>query len=438
MQAKANIKIFSHWNEKTQSWQSNHEQQNFWPGNRYSVWTTKKFVGKLKIIFDQTASNYNLEIQNYQDSDHGYYLIFYGTCTQIQEHHGLAFVTKELVQKCNQGTAKLLIVFAHETFDTGTNSREWFGNFCGKLSQIGINRAHSVVVLTGTRFCHQLGHDNRCDFVYYPWFEADLQASFLFAGKQPAPIDFDAKTRHFINLNLVLKPHRFLMLMYLMYRNCAQQGFISWKNPELLTWRQILSASNHNYQGVPWIGQIDKLHQGHFFDHVRNTNVLDSMGLDDTDDVTMYPPGPQGGIRWCGADQYYQRALVDLISETHCELYGDVFVTEKTFKPMAYGLPYIFNASRNHLAHVKQLGYHSFPELFDESYDQMPACAEKIAAIGNQIHDFCTQPHKADLLKNSPDLLDKLQANQDLFWNKNHPQALGQLLNDAWMLGRAQ
>jgi hypothetical protein len=140
--------------------------------------------------------------------------------------------------------------------------------------------------------------------------------------------------------------------------------------------------------------------------------------------------------QWLGANEFYLNSWTDLVSETQFELYGDVFPTEKTFKPMAYGLPFIFNASRGHLRHVKSLGYQSFPELFNEQYDSMPGDLSRIAEIGNQISDLCTNDQKLTILQ-SPETQAKIEYNKTQFWNKDHGEQLGKLLYEAWIKGRA-
>lgn len=431
------VQIFSHLDSRSSVWKSNYEKENFWPAKIHKTgWTTRDFVSKLQIIFSQNHSDYSIDVQDYQNSTHGYYLIFYGSSPAIVEHHGLAFLTSEIVTKCNQGILKLLIVFTHETFDGRISIREWYSDFCGKLSSIGIKKSHSVVILSGTKCVVDLNADDRCEFIYYPWFEADLQASFRLANKSCPSIDFNKKNKHYINLNLAIRQHRFLMILYLKYRGVDCYGNISWKNSTLQNWRELIQDLGRDQHGLTWIGQLDKFDHGrsHFLNFIKDINVLDSIRLDD---LNLSANGPHNGMTWYGAQEFYEESYVDLISETHHELHGDVFLTEKTFKPMAYGLPFIFNASRNYLDLVKKLGYHSFPELFDEHYDTMPSSMEKIAAIGEEIVAFCTQPQGVELIKNSPEILEKLQYNQNLFWNKNHPQELGTLLHSAWIKGRA-
>jgi hypothetical protein len=433
------IKIFSHWDSSDCSWKSNYEVENFWPGQAGSAWKTTNFVTKIQMAWLRNQHNYPVDIIDYNNSDnhdHGYYLIFYGSSTQILDHYGLAFLTPDIITKCNQGTLKLLIAFVHETFDSGISTRQWYNDFCNKLNLLGMVKSNSVVILTGTKFFNRLVSDHRCEFIYYPWFELDLQTSFKISNKVCPDIDLDRKNKYYINLNRAIRPHRFIMVMYLKYRNVLNCGNVSWQNPTCLSWQEILSNFGFHQKGVSGmgrLGQLDKfdVNGTSFLNFISTVNVLDSMQLDDLSQEHLMN-GAHHGPSWCGAEEYYTTSYIDLVSETHSELYGDAFLTEKTFKPLAYGLPFIFNSGRNHLGLVKQLGYQSFPELFNEQYDAMPTTLEKLGMIGEEIVQFCENPNKIDLIKNSPEILEKLKFNQNLFWNRNHPQELGKLLYDAW------
>ena len=427
------VTIYSHWNPNKHEWCSNYELANLWPGLKQKGWQTRDFVIKLQMIMSKNTSAFPLTFEPYNpDSTQGFYLIFYGGSSPILEHHGLAVLDPKIADKINQGHLKLLIAFTHETFDTGICTREWFGHFCNKLTALGITRHKSVVILTGTSWSSRFVNDQRCEFVFYPWFEADLQTSFLIANKSPTVIDLGQKQKHFINLNQVIRPHRFLMVMYLSYRNIAQHGNVSWHNANCLSWKEIITSKGFGQVGLNWLAQIDRHDRTSigFMNFLQTVNVLDSIQLDDVT-AAMGNSGPHNGPTWVGGDHLYASSWVDLVSETHCELYGDVFATEKSFKPMAHGLPFVFWASRNHLHLIKKLGYQSFPDLFKEDYDTMPAGIDKLVCVADKIIEFCVRPDLMELAK-SPSVQERLKFNQDLFWGKNHAQQIGQLLHQAW------
>jgi hypothetical protein len=426
------MKILSHKNLDSGLWQSNYEYHNYMsPILSRPSWTTSSFTDTLT----QICNNNSIEIDQYDDTKDGYYLIHYGLPSAMLENYGMGFLTPTMIEKCNQGSLKLLVVYVWETLDSmGPSLKEWFWNFCGLITRLGITRSDSVTILTSTAISRHPHHDNRCKFVYYPWFEAAFQLNLKQEHIEPNPTlcqpgDFSKKDKLFINLNLSIRPHRFVMILYLMYLKLDHFGHVSWLNPNNLSWDEILNIlPEHNRFG--WQAQLGK-HLPEFLYFIKQTKILKSMSLDNLQMNQAH------AAAWRGAGEFYQTAWVDLVSETHCELYGDVFLTEKTFKPMAYGLPFIFNASENHLHQVRQLGYLSFPELFGEHYDTMPSGVEKIQEIANQVYMLRADPAKLILLKHAENIREKIIHNYNLFWGKNHAYQLSKLLHDAWIEGRA-
>lgn len=427
------IQIYSHKATGSLRWRNNYENENFWPTiDNTKTWTIDQFIARLQK--DNSQPDHRFEILPYtQESKNGYYLIFYGKSKQVLEHHGMAFLTPEIITRVNNGELKILIVFVHETFDTGISMREWFWSFGNIMTQIGIKRNHSIVFLTSTKISHKLHEDPRCDCIYYPWFEYDLLSSFKNSFIDQPLINPLEKQKLFINLNLQPRQHRFLMVMYLHYKKLVSQGYISWHNPpSRRTWNEILTNGGFEECGLGFRGQLRNPTASPLYYFITTFRKLPDMSLDGIDSNT------EGTFKktWVGADEYFKKAWVDLVSETYCELYGDVFLTEKTFKPMAFGLPFIYNASQWHLKEVKNLGYQSFPELFDESYDEMSSSVDKIIHIGDEINLLSIDPNKQELLK-SQSVQEKILYNQNLFWKKNHHKALYQLLNQQLQVGCA-
>lgn len=64
----------------------------------------------------------------------------------------------------------------------------------------------------------------------------------------------------------------------------------------------------------------------------------------------------------------YQDALIDLVAESHVK--GNTFFpTEKTFRPMWCQRPFIVFGSANYLAYLRQMGFRTFGDFWDEDYD---------------------------------------------------------------------
>ena len=67
------------------------------------------------------------------------------------------------------------------------------------------------------------------------------------------------------------------------------------------------------------------------------------------------------------------------------------FLTEKTVKPLLIGQPFVIHGSLGFLQHLKNLGFSTFGDLWDESYDQEPDYkkrAEMVAQLCIRLKDF--------------------------------------------------
>ena len=71
--------------------------------------------------------------------------------------------------------------------------------------------------------------------------------------------------------------------------------------------------------------------------------------------------------------QMYKETFFSLVSET---LFGEdkesLFITEKTFKPIAYRHPFMIVGSMGTLRHLRYLGYETFPEMFGITEPNVP------------------------------------------------------------------
>jgi hypothetical protein len=65
----------------------------------------------------------------------------------------------------------------------------------------------------------------------------------------------------------------------------------------------------------------------------------------------------------------YENSLVNIITETYF-FSNIIHITEKTYKPIAFMQPFILVAAAGSLQHLKDMGFKTFGDFWDESYDQ--------------------------------------------------------------------
>jgi hypothetical protein len=122
-----------------------------------------------------------------------------------------------------------------------------------------------------------------------------------------------------------------------------------------------------------------------------------------------------------GKDQYiytrpYEHTACSLISETNDN--NEVFITEKLWKPIICGHFFIVHGNYLYLQKIREMGFKTFGNYFDESYDLVrdpTARIQKIAELIDNLKDFDWQ----DAYLSSQKLR---RHNHDLFWSKKSYQ----------------
>lgn len=67
-----------------------------------------------------------------------------------------------------------------------------------------------------------------------------------------------------------------------------------------------------------------------------------------------------------------------------------VFITEKVVRPMIYFHPFIVYGNPNTLTELRKLGFETFPEFFDESYDTIEDENDRLSAIIENVKKLCS------------------------------------------------
>lgn len=118
--------------------------------------------------------------------------------------------------------------------------------------------------------------------------------------------------------------------------------------------------------------------------------------------------------RSCSDKLFYTKSFASIICETYIDENWDPFFTEKTFKPLAYGHPFMVHSSAGALKLLRQLGFETFPEIFDESYDDIESPQLRFEHILREIQRICDLSLD-DLQSLYLSLIPKLLHNQRVF-----------------------
>ena len=104
-------------------------------------------------------------------------------------------------------------------------------------------------------------------------------------------------------------------------------------------------------------------------------------------------------------------------------------LTEKSFKPIALGMPFILSATAGSLAYLRSYGFRTFGEFWDESYDLETddfVRAEKVATVLKNLDDL-SECEKQELFQACWPVI---EHNWNWFYQGNFESVLWQELSD--------
>ena len=100
-------------------------------------------------------------------------------------------------------------------------------------------------------------------------------------------------------------------------------------------------------------------------------------------DIYLYPPP-------------YIDTYFSLVTETVFE-YPYSFRTEKIWKPIAIGHPWIAVSNAGYYKDMRNLGFRTFGHLIDETFDSIENNQDRIDRVADIVRDLCAQDLKAFL-----------------------------------------
>ena len=116
--------------------------------------------------------------------------------------------------------------------------------------------------------------------------------------------------------------------------------------------------------------------------------------------------------------------------ETHydADQSGGAFLTEKTFKPIKYGQPFVIVGSPGSLAALRKLGYRTFDHAIDNSYDLLENNTQRWQQTLRTIQQIQQQDMNAWFQR----CVDDIKHNQQLFLASKYARlnSLLERLND--------
>lgn len=91
-----------------------------------------------------------------------------------------------------------------------------------------------------------------------------------------------------------------------------------------------------------------------------------------------------------------------------------VFLTEKTARPLMWGMPFFLNAGPGSLCALRELGFETFSDIWDESYDEITDPDQRSQAMHHSIQEVLSRP-LSELSSQVHSIRDKIMHNRKRF-----------------------
>jgi len=264
----------------------------------------------------------------------------------------------------------------------------------------------------------------------YPYYEKELNlvCDDLYLRTQRPILNLEPDTtkdivRHFVSLNWRFTKHRQLVANFL----AGENGHLSWyfKNEfdvlnmglwfDLEEWEekypslyQQLKTNNLNIlQKSPFV--VDKY-------------CKEVQEVDDDHFVPMWPNTPEyapgqtpsmWNTKWPELKSIYEESFVDIVTETRfAQPTGNY--SEKVLQAIQYKKPFILVAPPHTLKYLKESGYQTFDNWWNEDYDECEDHGERLAKIFTIIQSILIKP-AIELHDMYQEMLDVVNHNHKLY-----------------------
>ena len=223
--------------------------------------------------------------------------------------------------------------------------------------------------------------------LWYTVFEQDLKNAIrsIYKGNIPNTLSSKEYKKKFLNLNRRWRLHRPFLTTLLYGRNLIDAGHISFgpcdeKDTWTHRWPELIYYFRNDSN------MLDLLNQ---YSDVRSMPPL----FLDTDELSI-----NRAEATTDTNNYYKDTYFSVIAETTYftkDWYHSArFLSEKAFKPIAMKHPFILVSVPNSLEIYKIMGYKTFSDIIDESYDLEIDDGKRMLMIVNEIERLCNLSEK--------------------------------------------
>ena len=396
--------------------------------------------------FDFMEGSFNFKInlinsiEDFKKHNFNFLMIDFHEHGPDQKESALNVLNKDHINLINNDVVKLIIDFCYE----GTVIHEWFVCMHRIIKKKNIKSSN----------IYFLCNDQVLDFNYEVWSErfnvskvniVKLNFHLHYPNSWFRELDLsklnfkldEMRPKKFVCINGVLKVFRTLLVIELFKNNLDNEGYISLVgnygqelDKELTLYGFPFDAEcsgdvrfdlytndiktyykNNIYPKLPIIAEFEK--------NIPQLKYIadfykDGVGDQDSWDYSYSSPYLTASYN----HEFYTNSYFSILTETAYNwdtsmiLQNSIYPSEKIWKPIFGMHPFILVANFGFLDYLKRIGFETFPEFFDESYDKVEDSIERFHIVINEIKKVCSLSNK-ELHDKYLSVFDKLQHNRN-------------------------
>lgn len=299
-----------------------------------------------------------------------------------------AHMPGHLIRLLREGNGYILINHSVEAF----MSRGYLNALHGYFKGIHNLPLHKIIYMTGCINSKEL-YDEYCllndipdnkherlTIISYPSSQNIFRPNIQHDEDEPEYNTEVAPDKLFLMWNRRYRPHRIALSLFLEQQNLVDRSYISFSDREIerptITFRNSIDINNVSYL-FPDIAQdtVDR-----FADKLP-------LVIDGETNINQMCEDRGNSSR-----TYYQNSLVSIITETNFTQ-SEVTLTEKSYKPIKEKHPFIIVGAPGAIKGMRDAGFQTFTEFWDESYDEISDPSQRMNAIMQVIDDISKWDH---------------------------------------------
>ena len=357
----------------------------YWSDNTHVFFNNRKDLYELYPTF-------NLDIYE----DHGPFIIPFTVSCRMYLHEyfrgsdgilEFAHLSRGVIDKVRDGQGYILIEHGVEAYmyDDAIHSMHAYFEHVHRLP------LHKVIYLTGAMNCKEI-YEEYCTRHNIP----DNKESRLTILSYPSSLTiFEEQLKDEPNYNTETVPEKLLLMWNRRLgagRNHRASILLHLEKLGLID-RSYVSCPSYNVD-VPNLSfsQMINTHYMTSFPGITEETIQNftnrlPLVLDGVDDINQMC-NDEGNVN----RPYYQNSLVSLITETNFDQ-NEVTLTEKSFKPLKEKHPFIIAGVNGALKAMRELGFETFSEFWDEGYDHCQDPQMRVRMIADVLDGISKWDH---------------------------------------------